>query len=40
LRGARERLLRGHAPTLQVKLDGRQAEALAEAPLDQLAHRA
>ena len=37
--GARQRLLRGHAPALQVELDGRQAKALAQPALDQLAHR-
>ena len=40
LPGPRQRLLRGHAPALQVELHGRQAERLGEAQRDQVAHRA
>ena len=38
--GPRQRLLRGHVPALQVELHRRQAERLAEAQRDQVAHRA
>ena len=38
--GPRQRLLRGHAPALQIELHRRQAERLAEPQRDQVAHRA